>query len=70
MFKYFFDILAVYKYIVRIDEYIIKVDHNTDIQKIREYDIHELLEGHRNISKCHKLHSACISTTSGPIFTN
>jgi len=51
MFKYFFDILAVYKYIVRIDEYIIKVDHNTDIQKIREYNIHELLEGHRNISK-------------------
>ena len=22
------------------------------------------------ISSCHKLHSACISTTSGPIFTN
>ena len=22
------------------------------------------------IIRCHKLHSACISTTSGPIFTN
>ena len=25
---------------------------------------------HYNRSGCHKLHSACISTTSGPIFTN
>ena len=24
----------------------------------------------KRIEQCHKLHSACISTTSGPIFTN
>jgi len=24
----------------------------------------------KKLDRCHKLHSACISTTSGPIFTN
>ena len=34
MFEYFFDILAVYKYVVRIDKYIIKIDYNINIQKL------------------------------------
>ena len=29
--------LAVYKHITRVDEYIIKINHNTSIQKIKEY---------------------------------
>ena len=29
--------LAVYKHITRVDEYIIKTNHNTSIQKIKEY---------------------------------
>ena len=38
------------------------------VTEIKEYDVraHE----HGMIALCHKLHSAYISTTSGPIFTN
>ena len=36
---------------IQIDEYIIQIDHNTDIQKIEENIIHELLKGHRSIGK-------------------
>ena len=30
-FEYFFDMLAVYKHVIRIDEYIIQIDHDIDI---------------------------------------
>jgi len=43
--------LVMFRHIIRVDEYIIQIDHNTDIQKVRENIIHELLEGHRNIEK-------------------
>ena len=36
---------------IQIDEYIIQIDHNTDIQKIEENIIYELLKGHRSIGK-------------------
>jgi len=50
-FEYFFDILVICRHVVRVDKCIIKIDHNTDIQKIREYIVHKLLEGCRDISK-------------------
>jgi len=31
LFKHFFDIPAVHEHIVRVDKYIIKIDHNTNI---------------------------------------
>ena len=34
-----------------VDEYIIQIDHNTDIQKIRENIIYKLLKGYRSIGK-------------------
>ena len=37
--------------IIRVDEYIIQINHNTDIQKVRENAIHELLEGCGSIGK-------------------
>jgi len=31
VFEYLFNILTVYRHVVRVDEYIIKVDYNTNI---------------------------------------
>jgi len=50
-FEHFFYMLVMFRHIIQVDEYIIQIDHNTDIQKVRENIIHELLEGHRNIEK-------------------
>ena len=33
------------------DEYIIKINYNTNIQKIRENIVYKLLKGYKNISK-------------------
>ena len=49
--KYFFHMLVMLGHVIQVDEYIIQIDHNTDIQKIRENVIHELLESHGSISK-------------------
>ena len=49
--EYFFYILVMFRHVIRVDDYIIQIDYNTDIQKIRENVVHELLEGHRSISK-------------------
>ena len=43
--------LVMFRYIIRVDEYIIQLDHDTDIQKIRENVIHKLLKG-RGRPKC------------------
>jgi len=51
VFEYFFGMLAVYKHVIRINEYIIQIGYNTDIQKIRKNIIHELLKDHRSIGK-------------------
>ena len=51
MLKYFFNILVMFGHVIQVDEYIIKIDHNTDIQKIRKNIIHELLKDYRSISK-------------------
>jgi len=51
MLKYFFYMLVMLRHIIRVDEYIIQIDHDTDIQKVGENVIHELLEGCRSIGK-------------------
>jgi len=38
-------------HVIQVDEYIIQIDHDTDIQKIRENVVHESLEGCRSIGK-------------------
>jgi len=43
--------LVMFRHAIRVDEYIIQIDYNTDIQKVRENVIHELLEDYRSIGK-------------------
>jgi len=43
--------LVIFGHVIQVDEYIIQIDHNTDIQKVGENIIHELLEGCRSIGK-------------------
>ena len=49
--EYFFYMPVMLGHIIQVDEYIIQIDHDTDIQKVRENVIHELLEDHGSISK-------------------
>ena len=49
--EYFFYMLVMLRHVIRVDEYIIQIDHNTDIQKIRINVVHESLESHRSIGK-------------------
>jgi len=49
--EYFFYMLVMLGHVIQVDEYIIQIDHNTDIQKARENVVHELLEGCGSISK-------------------
>jgi len=49
--EYFFYMLVMFRHVIQVDEYIIQIDHNTDIQKVKENIIHESLEDHRSISK-------------------
>jgi len=49
--EYFINMLAMFGHIIQVDKYIIQIDHNTDIQKIREKVVYELLKGYRSISK-------------------
>ncbi len=51
VFEYFFNMLVVCRHIIRVNEYIIKIDHNTKIQKIREYVIYKSLKGYKSINK-------------------
>ena len=44
MLEYFFNMLVMFKHIIRVNKYIIQMDYDTDIQKVRENIIHELLE--------------------------
>jgi len=47
--------LVMLGHVIQVDEYIIQIDHDTDIQKIEENVIHESLEGCRSIGKA-KVH--------------
>jgi len=49
--EYFFHIPVMLGHVIQVDEYIIQIDHDTDIQKIGENVVHELLEGCRSIDK-------------------
>ena len=51
MLEYFFHMLVMLRHVIQVDEYIIQIDHDTDIQKVRENIIHELLEGRESIGK-------------------
>ena len=51
MLEYFFYILVMLGYVIQVDEYIIQIDHDTNIQKVGENVIHKSLEGRRNIGK-------------------
>jgi len=43
--------LVMFGHVIRVDEYIIQINHDTDIQKVRENVIHELLEDRGSIGK-------------------
>jgi len=49
--EYFFYMLVMLRHIIRVNEYIIQIDHDTDIQKVEENIVHESLEGCRSIGK-------------------
>jgi len=49
--EYFFHMPVMLGHVIRVDEYIIQIDHDIDIQKIRENVVHESLEGCRSIGK-------------------
>jgi len=49
--EYFFYMLVMFKHVIQVDEYIIQIDHNIDIQKVRENVVHELLKSYRSIGK-------------------
>jgi len=51
MLEYFFYMSVIFGHVSQVDEYIIQIDHITDIQKIGENVVHELLEGRRSIGK-------------------
>ena len=49
--EYFFNMSVMFKNVVWVDEYIIQIDHNTNIQKVRENVIYKLLEDYRSIGE-------------------
>ena len=54
MLEYFFDILAMFRHVIWVDKYIIQIDYNIDIQKVREKVIHESLEDCKSVNKTKK----------------
>ena len=49
--EYFFHMLVMLGHVIRVDKYIIQIDHNTDIQKVGEDVVYESLEGRGSIGK-------------------
>ena len=49
--EYFFYMLVMFRHVIQVDKYIIQIDHDTDIQKVRENVVHESLEGRGSIGK-------------------
>ena len=49
--EYFFHMPVMFGHVIQVDEYVIQIDHNTDIQKVRENVIHESLESCGSIGK-------------------
>jgi len=40
----------MFEYVIQIDKNVIEVNYHTDVEKIRENIVHELLEGYRGIT--------------------
>ena len=59
--EYFFNMPVMFRHVIQVDKYIIQIDHNTDIQKIRENIVYELLEDCRSISKTKRYYSPFIT---------
>ena len=51
MLEYFFYMPVMFRHVIQVDEYIIQIDHDTDIQKVRKNVVHESLEDCRSIGK-------------------
>ena len=49
--EYFFYMLVMFGHVIQVDEYIIQIDHDIDIQNVRENDIHKSLKGRGSICK-------------------
>ena len=49
--EHFFYMPVMFGHVIQVYEYIIQIDHNTDIQEIRENVIHELLKSHGSIGE-------------------
>jgi len=49
--EYFFYMPVMFRHVIRVDEYIIQIDHDTDIQKVGENVVHESLEDCGSIGK-------------------
>ena len=43
--------LVMFEHVIQVDEYIIQIDHDTDIQKVGENVIYESLKGRGSINK-------------------
>jgi len=51
MLEYFFYMLVMLGHVIQVDKYIIQIDNDTDIQKVRENVVHKSLKGHGSIGK-------------------
>jgi len=49
--EYFFHMPVMLGHVIQVDKYIIQIDHDTDIQKVRENVVYKSLEGHGSIGK-------------------
>jgi len=49
--EYFFHMPVMLGHVIRVDKYIIQIDHNTNIQKVGENVVHKSLKGCRSIGK-------------------
>jgi len=51
MLEYFFYMPVMLGHVIQVDQYIIQIDHDTDIQKVGENVVHESLESCGSIGK-------------------
>jgi len=49
-FQHFFDVAPVLHDIIRVDQDVVQVDYYTHIKEVREYVVHEALEGSWSVS--------------------
>jgi len=49
--EYFLNMPVIFGHVIWVDDYIIQMDHNTDIQKVGKEIVYKLLEGYGSIGK-------------------